>query len=195
MIIPLYRSSGQTLLKIVHPQLSVISVGVNLLNIGLQMQLRTINAIILGEGRNFELRRNHNTRNETQIIKIQPGHFQIFYSIQTVFKLLVLVIFIRVLAMIVLIISPFFRLTPAAFAITLGTPLILDTVFREFNPTDPFRTPFVASAHVEETHNLLLLVDELLQIFLALDQASEHLLKLSLLTLEIFDSLFESHCC
>src|ERR1051325_2590133 len=138
MIIPFQLSPGQTLLKIMHPQLSVISVGVDLLNIGLQMQLRTRNAIILGKGRNFELRRNHNTRNETQIIKIQ-----------TVFKLLVLVIFIRVLAMIVLIISPFFRLTLAAFAITLGTPLILDTVFREFHPTDHFRTTFVASSHVE----------------------------------------------
>src|ERR1051325_5341597 len=195
MIIPLQLSPGQTLLKIMHPQLSVISVGTDLLNIGLQMQLRTRNAIILGKSRNFELRRNHNTRNKTQVIKIQPGHFQIFYSIQAVLKLFVLVIFIRVLAMIVLIISPFLRLTLAAFAITLGTPLILDTVFREFNLTDYFRTTFVASAHVEETHNLLLFVDELLQIFLALDQTSEHLLKLSILNLEIFDSLFESHFC
>src|ERR1051325_6404534 len=132
-----------------HPQLSVFSVGVDLLNIGLQMQLRTRHAVILSKSRNFELGRNHNTRNETQIIKIQPGHFQIFYNIQTVFKLLVLVIFIRVLAMIILIISPFLRLTLAAFAITLGTPLILDTILREFNPTDYFRTTFVASAHVE----------------------------------------------
>src|ERR1051325_7723775 len=132
-----------------HPQLSVISVGIDLLNIGLQMQLRTRNAIILGKSRNLELGRNYNTRNKTQIIKIQPRHFQIFHSIQTVFKLLVLVIFIRVWAMLVLIISPFLRLTLAAFAITLGTPLVLDTVFREFNPTDHFRTTFVASAHVE----------------------------------------------
>src|ERR1043165_7088985 len=125
-----------------NPQLSVISVGVNLLNIGLQMQLWTRNAIILGKSRNFELRRNHNTRDKTQIIKIQPGHLQVFYSIQTVFKLLVLVIFIRVLAMIVLIVSPFLRLTLTAFAITLVTSFILDTafffntVFRELNPTD-----------------------------------------------------------
>src|ERR1051325_3394946 len=149
LIIPLQLSSGQTLLKIVHPQLSVISVGIDLLNIGLQMQLWTRNAIILGKSRNFELRRNHNTRDKTQIIKIHPGHFQIFHSIQTVFKLLVLVIFIRVLAMIVLFISPFLRLTLAAFAITLVTPFILDTVLKEFNPTDHFRTTFVASAHVE----------------------------------------------
>src|ERR1044072_5512843 len=133
-------SSGQTLLKIVHPQLSVISVGVDLLNIGLPMQLRTRNAIILSKGRNFELGRNHDTRNKTQIIKIQPGHLQVFHSIQTVFKFLVLVIFIRVLAMVVLIVSPFLRLTLAAFAITLGTPLILDTVFREFNSADYFRS-------------------------------------------------------
>src|ERR1044072_7538296 len=113
------------------------------------MQLRTRNAIILGKSRNFELRRNHNARDKTQIIKIQLGHLQIFHSIQTVFELLVLVIFIRVLAMIVLIVSPFLRLTLAAFAIIFGTPLILDTVLREFNPADYFRTTFVPSTHVE----------------------------------------------
>ena len=100
----------------------------DLLNIGLQMQLRTRDAIILGKSRNFELGRNHNTRNKTQIIKIQPGHFQIFHSIQTVFKLLVLVIFIRVL---VIIIVFFFllRLTLVVF-VALDTPLSLDTVIR-----------------------------------------------------------------
>src|ERR1051325_1459170 len=168
--------------------------GVDLLNIGLQMQLRTRNAIILGKGRNFELRRNHNTRDETQIIKIQPGHFQIFHSIQTVFKLLVLVIFIRVLAIVRAILSFFLRLTLVIF-IALDTPLILDTSFRELYPANPFRTTFVASAHVEKTNNLLLSVDELLQILLALDQAGEHLLKLSILSLEIFDGLFKSHFC
>src|ERR1043165_2717750 len=177
-----------------HPQLSVISVGVDLLNIGLQMQFWTRNAIILGKSRNFELGRNHNTRNKTQVIKIQPCHFQIFHSIQSVFKLLVLVIFIRVLAIVRTFLSPLLRLT-LIFFISLDTPLILDTIFRELNPTDHFRTTFVASTHVEKTHNLLLSVDELLQIFLALDQASEHLLKLSILNLEIFDSLFESHFC
>src|ERR1051325_6007486 len=159
------------------------------------MQLRTRNAIILGKSRNFEFGRNHNTRNKTQVIKIQPGHFQIFYSIQTAFKLLVLVIFIRVLAIVRAILSLFLRLTLVAFAITLVTPLILDASFRELYPTNHFRTTFVASAHVEKTHNLLLSVDELLQIFLALDQASEHLLKLSILSLKIFDSLFKSHFC
>src|ERR1051325_3905858 len=201
MIIPLQLSPGQTLLKVMHPQLSVISVGVNLLNIGLQVQLRTGNAIILGKGRNLEFGRNHNTRNKTQVIKIQPGHFQILHSIQTVFKLLVLVIFIRVLAIVRMFLSPFLRLTLTSFAITLVTSFILDTafilntVFRELNPTDHFRTTFVTSAHVEKTNNLLLSVDELLQIFLALDQASQHLLKLSILSLKIFDSLFKSHCC
>src|ERR1051325_2735025 len=158
------------------------------------MQLRTRNAIILGKGWNLELWRNHNTRNKTQVIKIQPCHLQVFHSIQTVFKLLVLVIFIRVLAIVRTFFSLFLRLT-LIFFVSFDTPLILDTIFRELNPTDHFRTTFVTSAHVEETHNLLLLVDELLQIFLALDQASEHLLKLSILCLEIFDSLFKSHCC
>src|ERR1043165_5753338 len=193
LVIPLQLSSGQTLLKIMHPQLSVISVGVDLLNIGLQMQLRTRNAIILSKGRNFELRRNHNTRNKTQIIKIQPGHFQIFLSIQTVFELLVLVIFIRVLAIVRTLLSLFLRLTLTAFFMSFDTPFVLDTSFRELYPTNHFRTTFVTSAHVEKTHNLLLLVDELLQIFLALDQVGEHLLELSILSLEIFDSLFESH--
>src|ERR1044072_7137339 len=178
-----------------HPQLSVISVGVDLLNIGLQVQLRTRDAIIFGKGRNFELGRNHNTWNKTQVIKVQPGHFQIFHNIQTVFKLLVLVIFIRVLAIVRTFFSLSLRLTLVAFAITLDTPFILDTVFRELNLTDHFRTTFVTSARVEKTYNLLLSVDELLQIFLALDQASEHLLKLSILNLESFDSLFEIHFC
>src|ERR1044072_2506461 len=164
------------------------------------MQLRTRNAIILGKGRNFELGRNHNTRNKTQIIKVQPGHFQVFHSIQTVFKLLVLVIFIRVLAIVRTFLSPFLRLTLIFFIsldtlIILDTAFILDTVFRELNPTDHFRTTFLTSAHVEKTNNLLLSVDELLQIFLALDQTSEHLLKLSILSLKIFDSLFKSHFC
>src|ERR1051325_4354557 len=194
LIIPLQLSSGKTFLKIMHPQLSVISVGVDLLNIGLQMQLRTRNAIILGKSRNLEFGRNHNTRNKTQVIKIQPCHFQIFHSIQTVYKLLVLVIFIRVLAIVRTLLSLFLRLT-LIFFMSLDTPLILDTSFRELYSANHFRTAFVASAHVEKTHDLLLIVDELFQIFLALDQASEHLLKLSILSLEIFDSLFESHCC
>src|ERR1051325_9745697 len=194
LIIPLQLSSGQTLLEIVHPQLSVISVGVDLLNIGLQMQLWTRNAIILGKSRNLELGRNHNTRNKTQVIKIQPCHFQIFHGIQTVFKLLVLVIFIRVLAIVRTLLSLFPRLT-LIFFISLDTPLILETPLRELYSANHFRTPFVASTHVEKTHNLLLLVDELLQILLALDQAGEHLLKLSILSLKIFDSLFKSHFC
>src|ERR1043165_135831 len=194
MIIPLQFSSGQTFLKIMHPQLSVISVGVDLLNVGLQMQLRTRNAIILGKSRNLEFGRNHNTRNKTEVVKIQPCHFQIFHSIQTVFKLLVLVIFIRVLAIVRTLLSLFLRLM-LIFFISLDTPLILDTSIRELYSTDHFWTTFVASTHVEKTHDLLLLVDELLQTFLALDQASEHLLKLSILSLKIFDSLFKSHCC
>src|ERR1051325_697424 len=177
-----------------HPQLSVISVGVNLLNIGLQMQLRTRNAIILGKSRNFELGRNHHTRNKTQVIKIQPGHFQILHSIQTVFKLLVLVIFIRVLAIVRAIFFFFLGLTLVVFA-ALDTSLILDTSFRELYPTNPFGTTFVASAHVENTNKLLLSADELLQLFLALDQTGEHLLKLSILNLEILDRLFKSHFC
>src|ERR1051325_6218136 len=112
------------------------------------MQLRTRNAIILGKGWNLELWRNHNTRNKTQVIKIQPGHFQIFYSIQTVFELLVLVIFIRVLVVVRTFLSLFLRLT-LIFFISLDTPLLLDTIFRELNPTDHFRTTFVMSAHVE----------------------------------------------
>src|ERR1051325_1163427 len=183
LIIPLQLSSGKTFLKIMHPQLSVISVGVDLLNIGLQMQLRTRNAIILGKSRNLEFGRNHNTRNKTQVIKIQPCHFQIFHSIQTVFKLLVLVIFIRVLAIIRAFFSLFLRLT-LIFFMSLDTPLILETSFRELYSANHFRT-----------NNLLLLVDELLQIFLALEQTGEHLLKLSILNLEILYSLFKSHCC
>src|ERR1043165_4916163 len=195
MIIPLQLSSGQTLLKIMHPQFFVISVGVDLLNIGLQMQLQTRNAIILGKSRDLEFGRNHHTRNKTQVIKIKPGHLQIFHSIQTVFKLLVLVIFIRILVIIIVIFSFFLRLTLTAFFMSFDTPLILDTSFRELYPTNHFRTSFVPSTHVENTNNLLLSVDELLQIFLALDQAGEHLLKLSILSLEIFDSLFKSHFC
>src|ERR1051325_10143994 len=146
-----------------HPQLSVINVGIDLLNIGLQMQLWTRGAIVFGKGRNLELGRNHNTRNKTRVIKIQPGHFQILHSIQTVFELLVLVIFIRVLVIVRTFFSPSLRLTLVAFTITLDTPFILDTafildtVFRELNPTDHFRTTFVTSAHVEKAHNLLLL--------------------------------------
>src|ERR1051325_2382986 len=128
LIIPLQLSSGQTLLKIVHPQLSVISVGVDLLNIGFQMQLWTRNTIILGKSRNLEFGRNHHTKNKTQVIKIQPGHFQIFHSIQTVFKLLVFVIFIRVLVIIIMIFSVFLRLTLVVF-VALNTPLSLDTSF------------------------------------------------------------------
>src|ERR1051325_9824159 len=131
-----------------HPQLSVIGVGVDLLNIRLQMQLWTRNAIILGKSRNFKLGRNHKTRNKTRIIKIQPGHFQIFHSIQTVFKLLVLVTFIRVLAIVRTLLSFFLRLTLVIF-ITLDTPLSFGTSFGELNPTDSFGTTFVASAHVE----------------------------------------------
>src|ERR1043165_9134549 len=194
MIIPLQFSSGQTFLKIMHPQLSVISVGVDLLNIRLQVQLRTRNAIILGKSRNLEFGRNHHTRNKTQIIKIQPGHFQIFHSIQTVFKLLVLVIFIRVLAIVRTLLSLFLRLT-LIFFMSLDTPLILVTSFRELYSANHLGTTFVASTHVEKTHDFLLLVDEIFQIFLALDQTSEHLLKLSILSFKIFDSLFESHFC
>src|ERR1043165_8614060 len=58
---------------------------------------------------------------------------------------------------------------------------------------DHFRTTFVTSSHVENTNDPLLFVDELLQIFLALDQAGEHLLELSILSLKIFDSLLKSH--
>src|ERR1044072_6731215 len=126
-----------------HPQLSVISVGVDLLNIGLQMQLWTRNAIILGKSWNFELVRNHHTRNKTQIIKIQPGHLQVFHSIQTVFKLFVLVIFMRVLVMIIVIFSFFLKHTLTAFFIALDTPLSLDTSFGELYPADHFRTTFV----------------------------------------------------
>ena len=81
----------------------------DLLNIGLQVQLRARDAIILSKVRNFEFAGNYHARNKTQIIKVQPGHFKIFHSIQTVFKLLVLVV------VIVLIIV--FRPTMASFTV------------------------------------------------------------------------------
>ena len=43
--------------------------------------------------------------------------------------------------------------------------------------------------------HFFLLDDELFQIFLSLVQVGEHLLELSVLSLEIFDNLFESHLC
>src|ERR1051325_2671424 len=104
-----------------------------------------------------------NTRNKTQIIKIQPGHLQVFHSIQMVFKLLVLVIFIKVLAIVRTLLSLFLRLT-LVFFMSLDTPFGLDTSFRELNSTDHFRTTFVTSTHVEKTHDLLLSANEFLQI-------------------------------
>src|ERR1044072_9435031 len=175
------------------PQFPVISVRMDLLNIGLQKQLRTRNAIILGKSRNLELTGNHHTMNKTQIIKIQPGHFQIFHGIQTVFKLFVFVIFKRIL-LVVIVFLFVFRLT-LVFCVVLDTSLTFDTLISEFYPADHSRTTFVTSAQVENTNDLLLSVDELLQILLALDQASEHFLELSILSLEIFDSLFKSHFC
>src|ERR1051325_5246723 len=41
--------------------------------------------------------------------------------------------------------------------------------------------------YIEDTNGFLLFGKELLQIFLTLDRASEHFLKLSILSLEIFD--------
>ena len=84
-----------------NPQSSISGVGLDLSDVGMEMEFWARHPIILSKNWSLELLRDDHSLHQSQFFEIQPKYPLDFYSTQTIFQLLVSILSGRILLIIV----------------------------------------------------------------------------------------------